>query len=60
MRRYKARDDHSEDDTPPHSREVERYIWRGREHFEEYNNFSPKVDVLEFESKLSVNDFLDY
>ena len=53
-------EDDWEDDTPPHSREVGRFRWRGQDHHEEHSNFSPKVDVPEFEGKSIVDAFLEW
>ena len=53
-------EDEWEDDTPPHPREVGRFRWRGRDHHEEHSNFSPKIDIPEFEGKSNVDDFLEW
>ena len=52
-------DDGSNEDTPLHPSEVERYRWRGRDHYDEYNNFSLKNQCLESEGKSNMDDFFD-
>ena len=53
-------EDEWEDDTPPHPREVGRFRWRGRDHYEKHSNFSPKIDVPKFEGKSNVDDFPEW